>query len=281
VLGKLAVRLAPPEPELHHAALRLTARGWETSALPAPNGTGAFGVVLNLRTHEVVVEHSAGREERIPLTPHRSVGAVTRDVLAAVSHLAGPVQINPTPQEVPWRIPLVEDDEHAHYDTDAVGNYFTAATQAALVLAEFRAPFRGRSTLSAWWGGFDLGVSLYSGRPEEPPPGDYIRRNSADAQAVDVGWWPGDARYPKAAFYGYAFPLPGGLAGAPVPPEGTRWDDGMGEFLLDWDVVRATPDPHAQALRFARVVFHHASALGDWDKDLADSIDGEPAPTLR
>ena len=27
-LGKLAVRLAPPEPELQHAALRLTAR-WE------------------------------------------------------------------------------------------------------------------------------------------------------------------------------------------------------------------------------------------------------------
>ena len=31
VLGKLAARLAPPEPQLQHAALRLTARGWETS----------------------------------------------------------------------------------------------------------------------------------------------------------------------------------------------------------------------------------------------------------
>jgi len=35
VLGKLAVRLAPPEPQLQHAALRLTARGWETAPLPA------------------------------------------------------------------------------------------------------------------------------------------------------------------------------------------------------------------------------------------------------
>ena len=35
VLGKLAVELAPPEPQLHHAALRLTARGWETAPLPA------------------------------------------------------------------------------------------------------------------------------------------------------------------------------------------------------------------------------------------------------
>jgi uncharacterized protein DUF5996 len=33
VLGKLAVELALPEPELLHAALRLTPRGWETGSL--------------------------------------------------------------------------------------------------------------------------------------------------------------------------------------------------------------------------------------------------------
>ena len=37
LLGKLAVQLAPPEPQLQHAALRLTARGWETLARPAPD----------------------------------------------------------------------------------------------------------------------------------------------------------------------------------------------------------------------------------------------------
>ena len=42
VLGKLAAKLAPPEPQLQHAALRLTARGWETLALPAPDGSGAL-----------------------------------------------------------------------------------------------------------------------------------------------------------------------------------------------------------------------------------------------
>ena len=43
LLGKLAVALARPEPELQHAALRLTARGWETAPLPAPDGSGALG----------------------------------------------------------------------------------------------------------------------------------------------------------------------------------------------------------------------------------------------
>ena len=89
VLGKLAAKLAPPEPELQHAALRLTARGWETAPLPAPDGSGSLVVALDLRVHEALVEHSTGRTEHIPLTPDRAVGSVTRDVLAAVRRVAG------------------------------------------------------------------------------------------------------------------------------------------------------------------------------------------------
>ena len=54
VLGKLAAELAPPEPQLQHAALRLSARGWETLPLPAPDGSGALVVVLDLHAYEVV-----------------------------------------------------------------------------------------------------------------------------------------------------------------------------------------------------------------------------------
>src|SRR5215207_1521888 len=87
VLGKLAVRLAPSEPQLQHAALRLTARGWETGPLPAPDGSGALGVALDLRTHEAVCEHSGRGTERFPLGPDRAVGEVTRDVLGALRRL--------------------------------------------------------------------------------------------------------------------------------------------------------------------------------------------------
>ena len=118
VLGKLAVALAPPEPELQHAALRLTARGWETIPLPAPDGSGAFVVALDLHRHEALVEHSGGATGRVPLTPDRAVGEVTRELLAAIGALAGAVEINPTPQEVSWSVPLDEDDEHARYEPD-------------------------------------------------------------------------------------------------------------------------------------------------------------------
>ena len=57
VLGKFAAKLAPAEPQLQHAALRLTARGWETAPLPAADGSGALVMALDLHSHEAVAEH--------------------------------------------------------------------------------------------------------------------------------------------------------------------------------------------------------------------------------
>src|SRR6266704_2723957 len=257
VLGKLAARLAPAEPQLQHAALRLTARGWETSPLPAPDRSGSMVVVLDLRAHEAVVEHSGGRTARVPLTPHRPVGAVTRDVLAAARDLGGPVRIDPT----------------------QVAGYFAAATRAAQVLAAYRAPYRGRSSpVNAWWGSFDLAVSLFSGLPAEPPSDDFIMRNAGDAQQIEVGWWPGDGRYGRAAFFAYAHPAPPGFDSATL--SSGRWDGTLGEYVLDWDDVRAAEDPFGTALEFARSAFRHACAVCGWDPALVASAEGTPPPVV-
>jgi len=279
VLGKLSAVLAPPEPQLQHAALRLTSRGWETRLLPAPDGSGSLTVVLDLHEHQAVVQHSDGRQRRAALTPHRPVGEVTREVLASVRAMVGPVVFDPRPQETPWSTPLDEDEEHATYDPGQVGAYLAAATRAALVLAEVRAPYRGRSTpLNAWWGSFDLAVSLFSGRSADPPSDDFIMRNAMDAQEIAIGWWPGDQRYPRAAFYGYAHPAPAGYQHAPLEPAGARWEPGLGEFVLDWDDVRAAQDPHRAATTFARSVVRSSCAVCDWDPDLAASVDSVPPP---
>jgi Family of unknown function (DUF5996) len=279
LLGKLAVELAPPEPQLQHAALRLTGRGWETSLLPAPNGSGALIAGLDLRKHEAFVEHSGGRGIRIALTPNRSVAEVTREMLEAVGRLAGEVQINPTPQEVSWTVPLDEDTDHATYDADRVESYFTAATQAALALADFRAPFRGRSTpVNAWWGTFDLAAHFFSGRPAEPPSDDFIMRNGGDAEQIEIGWWPGDARHDGAAFFVFAYPAPDGFANADPSPEAAHWDPDLGEFVLDWDDIRDAPDPRALVLEFGRSAFRHSCEVCGWDPVLAQSAEGTPPP---
>ena len=166
-----------------------------------------------------------------------------------------------------------------HYDRAAVERYVMGATRAALVLSEFRAPYRGRSTpVNAWWGSFDLAVNLFSGEPAEPPSQDFLMRNAMDSQEIAVGWWPGNAGYPKAAFYAYAHPAPDGFADAAASPG--RWDTKLGEFLLDWDTVIATPDPHTTALTFARSVTRHACLLCGWDQTLTGSVDGAPPPVI-
>ena len=279
VLGKLAAGLAPPEPQLQHAALRLTARGWETLPLPAPDQSGALAVALDLHAHEAVIEHSDGRRAAVPLTPNRSVGEVTREALSTLRGLVGPVDFDPRPQETSWTTRLDQDEEHATYDPEQVADYFAAATQAAGVLARLRAPYRGRSTpVNAWWGSFDLAVNLFSGDSADPPATDFIMRNAMDAQEVAVGWWPGDARYPKAAFYAYAHPVPPQYASAMLQPAAARWEESMGEFVYDWDDACAADDPATAALDFATSAVRHSCVVCGWDLELARSVDGDPPP---
>jgi hypothetical protein len=236
-------------------------------------------VLLDLRTHHAVVESSNGGVRRVSLVPDRSVGAVTRELLGTVHELVGPVTVNLKPQEVSWSTPLDEDEQHARYDPDQVATYFAAATQAALVLASFRASYRGRSTpVNAWWGSFDLAVSLFSGQSADPPSHDFIMRNAMDAQEVAVGWWPGDGRYARAAFYAYAHPAPAGFERATLSPESAHWDAALGEYILDWKDVCQSSDPRATALAFAHSAFLHACSLCDWDSALAASAEGIPPP---
>lgn len=277
ILGKIQTKLAPAEPQLQHAALRLTARGWETGLLAAPDGSGGFGLALDLHRHEAVVEHVDGRRRAISLTPNRSGRAVFHDILAAVEDIAGPVEIDPKPQETVWQTPLDEDAKHATYDESHVAPYLVAASQASLVLARIRAPWRGRSTpVNAWWGSFDLAVSLFSGQPAEPPSDDFIFRNSMDAQEIAIGWWPGDHRYERAAFYAYAHPAGSAFPGEDLPPG--HWDATLGEYILDWDDVVESADPFATAVAFGHSIARHACLTCGWDPVLAASLQGRPPP---
>ena len=200
-------------------------------------------------------------------------------MLAAVRALAGDVAIDPTPQEVQWTVPLDEDGEHASYDAGRVETYFAAATRAALVLAAFRAPYRGRSTpVNAWWGSFDLAVNLFSGLPADPPVGrlHHAQRDGRPGGrdrlvAGRRALRPGRVLRLRASGAGR-------LRRRDAAPAAARWEPALGLYVLDWDDARAAADPHAAALEFARSAFRHACVVCEWDPALLASAEGSPPP---
>jgi hypothetical protein len=63
-----------------------------------------------------------------------------------------------------------------------------------------------------------------------------------------------------------------------LSPAGARWEENLGEYVLDWDDVRAAADPRTAALQFARSAFRHACLVCGWDPELAASAEGRPPP---
>ena len=104
-------------------------------------------------------------------------------------------------------------------------------------------------------------------------------RNAMDAQEVAVGWWPGRRALRQGGVLRLRAPgarrVRGRDARRPRPRAGTPT---LGEYVLDWDDVRASADPHAAALGFARSAFRHACAVCGWDPALAASAEGTPPP---
>ena len=254
VLGKLAVTLAPPEPQLQHAALRLTARGWETAAAAGARRLRRVRSSCSICTPTRRSSSTATAASAHPA--HARSRRSARSRASCWPPCAGSrARWSSTSRRRrrPGRQPLDEDDEHATFDTAHVDAYFAAATRAAMVLAALRAPYRGRSTpVNAWWGSFDLAVSLFSGKSVEPPGDGFIWRNAGDAEQVEIGWWPGDARYPTAAFFAYAFPAPAGFENATLSAGRRALGRRSRRVHPRLGRHRDDPDPHASASQFAR-----------------------------
>jgi len=267
VIGKVRLALSPLEPQWANVPLYVTARGLTTS--PVPFGLRTLDAEFDLISHRLVLRTSAGGIERIELAP-RAVADFYRDVVEALARLSVDVTISGTPSEVNDPIPFAVDRTHHSYDREQVGRYFHVLSQVDIVLKEHRARFLGRtSPVHFFWGTFDLALTRFSGRPATPPPGaDVIYRHSADAEQVCAGFWPGDERFPRPAFFSYPYPKPDGVEDIAIAPDAAGWDTTLGEFLLDYDAVRASTDPRADILGFLDSTYRACAGAAAWRDDL-------------
>ncbi len=254
VVGKIRTALTRQEPQWANVPLSVSARGLTTNLIPY--GPRAFQIDFDFIAHNVVINVSDATTRTIPLTPQRSVAQFYDDVMAALRALAIDVQIWTMPVEVPNPVRFTEDTLHATYDPEAVQRFWHVLLRVTSAFMDHRAPFRGRhTTIQFFWGTFDLAYARFSGRPADPPPN------------ADAGFWPGDDRFPEAAFFCYAYPKPLGLELAAIRPAAAFWSETLGEFVLRYDDVRTSPTPHADIVAFLDSTYEAAATLAKWDRD--------------
>jgi len=272
IIGKLRLALAPPEPQWGNVALYVTARGLHTSPIPHPRGV--FDVEVDLIDHIVSIRTAAGGVQRIPLGP-RSVADFYAEVMKRLEHLGVPTEITLRPAEVPDPIPFPEDVEHQAYDREGAHRFWLALLATDSVMKEHRGRFLGKvSPVQFWWGSFDLAYTRYSGRLLDPPANEnVILRHTHDAEQSCVGLWPGDDRSPEALFFAYTYPAPPGIEDAELTPSEARWNPAMGEFVLPYEAVRTSDDPHRTLLEFMEAAYRAGAERAGWPVELAPPAD--------
>jgi hypothetical protein len=269
VVGKVKLALTRPAPQWQQVPLWVNARGLTTGLLRA--GDVGLEIAFDLVGHRLAITTTDGRSDGFDLVA-RPLRDFTAEVMKALGRLGISVTINPMTVEVPHP---VRCDTYAGcdaYDPAVTFRFFRVLSQVATVFEDFRARFWGKQPpVSFFWGTFDLAVARFNLVPVPPGPGmDRIYRVAMDSQLAELGFWPGDVRYPKPAFYAFTFPKPEGLASARIRPATAGWNAEMGEFLLDYDQVRASPDPRASILEFAESSYAAGADLAGWDRTLLD-----------
>ncbi|HEU0107909.1 MAG TPA: DUF5996 family protein [Vicinamibacteria bacterium] len=280
IAGKIRLAQAPWTNHSWHVTFYVTPNGLTTS--PIPHGARTFEIVFDFVVHELRILSSDGGHGRVPLEP-QSVATFYRRLMEAMTALGLPVRIHAKPNEVAEAIPFAKDEVHRAYDPEYANRFWRVLVQADRVLKRFRARFIGKcSPVHFFWGGPDLAVTRFSGRPAPTHPGgvpnlpDRVTREAYSHEVSSVGFWPGGGAIAYPAFYAYAYPEPSGFAAAPVAPAGAFYSTDLKEFILPYDVVRSADSPDDALLAFAQSTYEAAANLGKWDRTALERSEGPP-----
>jgi hypothetical protein len=270
VVGKIRLVQSPWHNHSWHVTLYVTARGLSTS--PIPYGTRTFEIAFDFLAHQLTIATNDGRSRSLPLQP-QSVAAFYSRVMEEMAGLDLRVSIRTIPNEVPDPTPLDRDEAHRAYDQEYAGRFWRVLVQSDRVFKAFRARFIGKcSPVHFFWGGADLAVTRFSGRPAPPHPGgipnlpDWVTREAYSHEVSSCGFWPGGGAIAYPAFYSYAYPEPAGFADARVAPNGAFYSTDLREFVLPYEQVMRAEAPDDTLLEFLQSTYEAAATCAAWDR---------------
>lgn len=271
-IGKLKL-LTPFEPEWANVPLWVTSRGLTTG--PIPYNSNIFNVDVDFVDNKISCETSAGNSESFKLAS-MSVADLYAKLFNTLHSLDLDIKINPKPQEIPNPINFDQDTKQCHYDADMANAWWRILFSAQCVMQQYHSHFRGKTQpIGLMWGTLDLRDVRYKGTPLPPDSKmDFIRRNAMDEPLVEVGWWAGNERYNKPAFFSFTYPAPKGIEKAKISPSKARWDMKLQEFIYDYDEMRKSKDSQSDLLNFFDSTYAAGAKLAGWDPNLVGS--GKP-----
>jgi hypothetical protein len=263
IVGKTRMAFEPRQNHWWNVTLYVTPVGLTTTTIPYRGST--FVVDFDFVLHRLVLRMNDGREHIIPLYA-RSVADFYREYVASLSMFGIELKIDRTPCEFDDTTPCDVDHHHASYDRVQVEKFQQILVNCDRLLKKFRSRFIGKcSPVHFFWGSFDLAVTRFSGRPAPPNPAlDSMMREAYSHEVSSCGFWPGDRRFPHAAFYAYAVPTPDGFSSQPVHRGG--WDSNLGEFILKYNDARGMESPETGILDFCQTSYEAAANLAHWDR---------------
>jgi hypothetical protein len=198
--------------------------------------------------------------------------------MASLKSLGIEVKIYKVPVEFDDVTPFDQDQHHASYDTEYVERFRRILVNADRIFKQFRSRFLGKcSPVHFFWGSFDLAVTRFSGRRAPEREGvDPVTREAYSHEVSSCGFWPGDRRFPHAAFYAYSAPVPPGLEKEPIHPAPAGWNTQLGEFIFEYEDVRNAASPEEAILDFCQSTYDAGAKLAQWDRA---SLERESRPT--
>jgi Family of unknown function (DUF5996) len=279
IIGKVRLKLTPWLNHGWQVPLYVSARGLSTS--PIPIGREILEIEFDFIDHRLLACTSRDEEGSLPLEP-QTVADFHRRTITLLNGLGVAVTINERPNEVLNPIRFSQDRSHASYDAAAAHRFWRALLQTDRIFKLFRTGFLGKaSPVHFFWGSFDLAVTRFSGRKAPRHPGgvpelpDAVTREAYSHEVSSAGFWPGNATFPQAAFYSYAYPEPAGFRDRPITT-GAYFDEALGEFILLYDTVRNSTEPEALLLDFLSTTYAAAAETGGWDRAALECPIGVP-----
>jgi hypothetical protein len=268
IVGKVCLALTPLSNHFWNIAFRVTSRGLATPQMRS--GPLTLAITFDFIDHQLVIQTSDGRVERLPLAP-RTVAQFYADVMEALQRLGLRVRIWTMPVEIPDpadRIPFERDEVHRSYDRDAANAFWRVLLAIEPVFERFRGGFIGKgSPVHFFWGSFDLAVTRFSGeRAPEREGADSITKEAYSHAVVSHGFWPGNGVVPMPVFYAYAAPEPEGFSSAKVQPAAAYYETTFKEYMLPYDAVRTAASPADELAAFLHSTYDAAADLAGWNR---------------